>query len=433
MMVGMATPGAPDASTADLATPVAGQPSRRAFRSTDDRMLAGICGGLADHLGLTATQVRLGFLALALVGGLGVVIYAGLWIMLPVDGSEPTGDGAPGVEAMTRRGFRSPFRPGEQIGGRDAAVGLSLSALVVGAFALAQAAGVGVQTRWFWPILVGCAGLGLLWWQSDESARQAWLSPSSSWKTWVRALVGLVLALGAASIAVFTSGVRGQIATALAAVVLALIGVALVLGPWLLRTTRALRVERAERIRTQERADVAAHLHDSVLQTLALIQRQSHDPQAVAGLARTQERELRRWLFESPEASHGSLAAALRDLAAEVEDTHGEPVEVVVVGDVLVGERFAPLLAATREALVNAARHSGAGRVDVYAEVDARQVEVFVRDRGRGFDLDLVPADRQGVRGSIVDRLHRHGGTASVVSRPGSGTEVRMSMPAEGE
>jgi signal transduction histidine kinase len=207
--------------------------------------------------------------------------------------------------------------------------------------------------------------------------------------------------------------------------------VALVLGPWALRTNRALRFERTERIRSQERADVAAHLHDSVLQTLALIQRRSSDPQAVTQLARTQERELRRWLFEPDDREGLMLGTALKDAAAEIEDARGVVVELVIVGDTPVGERFPPLVAATREALLNAAKHSGVQRVDVYGEVGAGGVEIFVRDRGRGFDPGAVPPDRLGVRGSIVDRMQRHGGSADVRSHPGDGTEVRLWMPVD--
>ena len=363
MMEGMTATGASDARSTGPATPPAGPAPRRAFRSNDDKLLAGVAGGLADHLGLTGLQVRIGFLALALVGGLGVVIYAGLWIMLPVAGSEPAHPAAPGVESMTRRGFRSPFRPGQRPGSRDAAVGLSLLVLACGAFALAQVAGVGVQTRWFWPILVGCAGLVLLWWQSDESARQAWLSPSFSWKTWVRAGVGLVLVLGAASIAVFQSGVRGQLATGFAAVVLALIGAALVLGPWLLRTTRALRLERAERVRTQERADVAAHLHDSVLQTLALIQTQRRrpagrrQPGAHPG-ARAPPLAVRGARRGAGDAARGTARCGrARSRTPSACPSRWSPWAMR-----RSDEHYAPLVAAAREAMTNAARHSGADR-----------------------------------------------------------------------
>jgi signal transduction histidine kinase len=302
---------------------------------------------------------------------------------------------------------------------------------VLGIVALLEGLGLGLSTRVFWPALVGSSGLVLLWWQSDETSRYAWLTMSPGWKTWLRTLAGVALLVGAMSLAIFQSDVRGALGTAVATLVLSAIGVTLVLGPWLLRTNRALRFERAERVRTQERADVAAHLHDSVLQTLALIQRQSADPHAVAQLARTQERELRRWLFDPADRDGVLLGTALKDVTAEVEDAHGVPVELVIVGDSPVGERFGPLVAATREALVNAAAHSGAGRIDVYAEVSPDGVEIFVRDRGAGFDPEAVPADRMGVRGSIVDRMVRHGGSAVVRSQPGDGTEVRLWMPTD--
>jgi signal transduction histidine kinase len=174
---------------------------------------------------------------------------------------------------------------------------------------------------------------------------------------------------------------------------------------------------------------VAAHLHDSVLQTLALIQKNADDSRAVARLARAQERDLRSWLYGDSAATDTTVAGALRTAAAEVEDSHGVPVEVVTVGDTALVEQVRPLVLAAREAMVNAAKHSGADKVDVYAETTAGQVEVFVRDRGRGFDLDGVPEDRLGMRRSIIDRMQRHGGTAKVRSAPGEGTEVRLSMP----
>jgi signal transduction histidine kinase len=172
---------------------------------------------------------------------------------------------------------------------------------------------------------------------------------------------------------------------------------------------------------------MAAHLHDSVLQTLALIQRQSEDPKAVQQLARRQERELRTWLY-GEEAAESSLKAALIAAAAEVEDERGVPVEVVVVGDSDTSEAVQALVRAAREAMVNAAKHSGADKIDVYAEVFDGVAEVFVRDRGQGFDLDAVAEDRMGVKGSIIDRMVRHGGRAVVRSTPGEGTEVRLEM-----
>jgi signal transduction histidine kinase len=172
---------------------------------------------------------------------------------------------------------------------------------------------------------------------------------------------------------------------------------------------------------------MAAHLHDSVLQTLALIQLQSDDPKAVQQLARRQERELRIWLYgeELPETT---LKAALTAAAAEVEDERGVPVELVMVGDCETSDSVQALVRAAREAMVNAAKHSGSETIDVYAEVDEDSVEVFVRDRGRGFDVDAVAEDRMGVTGSIINRMSRHGGVATVRSHPGDGTEVRLEI-----
>jgi len=207
------------------------------------------------------------------------------------------------------------------------------------------------------------------------------------------------------------------------------VGTVLVFGPWWVQLSRALTAERAARIRSQERAEVAAHLHDSVLQTLALIQRRADDPREVAQLARRQERELRAWLNEESATGAESLVAALRDVAAEVEARHGVAVEVVGVGDCPVDERLAAVVAAAREAMSNAARFSGAERIDVYLEVDDERVEVFVRDRGAGFDRAAVPDDRRGLRESIEGRMTRHGGTARVVTAPGEGTEVELAVP----
>jgi signal transduction histidine kinase len=237
-------------------------------------------------------------------------------------------------------------------------------------------------------------------------------------------------ALVVSGIVFFLAG-QGELAAAangLLGTVVVLGGVALIAGPWLWRQSQVLAAERRERLLSQQRADVAAHLHDSVLQTLALIQKQADDPRAVAMLARRQERDLRGWLYGSAEPPDESLRAALQHIAVDVEDRHGVPVELVTVGDSDLDERLTALVAATREAVVNAAKHSGADVVDVYAEVEPDLVEVFVRDRGTGFDPDRLPGDRLGVTGSIVGRMRRYGGDARVSSAPGDGTEVRISM-----
>jgi signal transduction histidine kinase len=213
------------------------------------------------------------------------------------------------------------------------------------------------------------------------------------------------------------------------AVVVVVVGLTIILAPWWLRLVRGLDAERAERIRSQERAELAAHLHDSVLQTLALMQKRAQDPREVAALARRQERELRSWL-NAPGGRRGepdaSLATALEDAVAEVEDAHGVPVEVVAVGDRPLDARGAALVAAAREAVLNAVKFAPDAPISVYAEVDGDRVEVFVRDRGPGFDLAAVPADRRGLRESVLGRMERHGGRAEVHTLPGAGTEVEL-------
>ena len=223
----------------------------------------------------------------------------------------------------------------------------------------------------------------------------------------------------------------------LLAVVVVVVALTVILAPWWLRLVRGYTAERAERIRSQERAEVAAHLHDSVLQTLALVQRRAEDPREVANLARRQERELRAWLNRRPAAAGGApqgVAAALEAAAVEVEETHGVLVDVVAVGDAPLDTRGQALVAATREAVVNAAKFAGGSGapVSVYAEAENGRLQVFVRDRGPGFDPRVVPEDRRGVRDSIVGRMARHGGRAEIHSAPGAGTEVELTMEPDG-
>ena len=241
--------------------------------------------------------------------------------------------------------------------------------------------------------------------------------------------------LGAALLFLYANGALGQARDVVLAIVVAALALSLILAPFLWRLGRNLAAERAERIRSQERAEVAAHLHDSVLQTLTLMQKHASDPRQVAALARRQERELRAWLFEGSADHDGdSLAAALSAAAAAIEDTHEVAIDVVSVGDHPLDERGAALVAATREALTNAAKFAGdAGPIAVYAEMSPARAQVFVRDRGPGFDPEQVAPDRRGLRESIISRMERHDGTATIRSGSGSGTEIELAIGEEGE
>jgi signal transduction histidine kinase len=223
----------------------------------------------------------------------------------------------------------------------------------------------------------------------------------------------------------------GRVAVAALVVTIAL---TLVSAPFWIGMVRRLGTERVARARSEERSEVAAHLHDSVLQTLALIQKRSDDPEQVAMLARRQERDLREWLSDDqPTRPDERLADALRAAAAEIEDAHGTPIEAIVVGDVALDERTAALVGAAREALTNAAKFaSDGGPVRLYAEIDGGDARVFIDDRGPGFDPSAIPDDRHGVRESIIARMKRHGGRAEIRSEPGDGTEVELRIKGSG-
>ena len=409
---------------------------RKAYRNTDDSILGGVASGLAEHLGLPVLWVRVAFMVLAVMGGFGIVFYAGLWMVLPAQ--RHFDDQAPGLAAAQRQGRR----PGRIRRLADFGPLVAAGAIAIGvAGFLALATGQGAL---FWPVVLAVSGVALLWRQADEAQRERWLDSSGrisvvravvglgGLASYLRLLLGLVLLVGAVTLFSLASGDWAAARNVGLAAILCFIGLGFIVGPWLFRLSSDLSEERAERIRSQERADVAAHLHDSVLQTLALIQKSAQDPATVARLARAQERDLRSWLFDSTGGDPTTFAAALRTIAGEVDDAYGVPVEVVCVGDPSVTEQLRPIVLATREAVVNAARHSGAGKVDVYAEATPARIEIFVRDRGAGFDPEAVPQDRHGLRDSIVDRMQRHGGTAEIRSRPGEGTEVRLSQPVGG-
>jgi signal transduction histidine kinase len=374
------------------------------------RLVAGVAAGIAAALGVDPVVVRAAFVLLAVAGGIGVLLYLLAWAAMAAFGGRAA----------------QPAEPVDGLGPLDRVLGVSMA--TVGALLLVQAAGLGFDGRTAWPVLLLGLGLLLAW---NRKRFGALVDPGRG--AAVRLVGGLVLVgAGLAGLVVLNLDLAAARDTLL---VLAAVvgGVALVAAPAIAGLARDLAEERRQRIRTEERERMAAHLHDSVLQTLALIQRDADEPARTRALARVQERELRAWLYGGDaDRGAGTLRAGLDELAAEVERLHEVPVEVVVVGpDVPVDGRVGDVLAAAREAVVNAARHSGAPRVDVFAETEDGALQVFVRDTGTGFDLSAVPADRRGVRESVVGRLERAGGTAALRSTPGEGTEVELRLPLE--
>ncbi|CAA9406109.1 MAG: Two-component system sensor histidine kinase [uncultured Propionibacteriaceae bacterium] len=404
----------------------------RATRVAEGALIGGVCTGLARHLGWPLMVIRIGFVALLLFQFIGVIAYGALWLLLPPESTTK----APGLESASRAGMRDRSRATSRM---DWGMLAALVALGSGLLWIVQTSGLGISSQLFWPVAFACAGAALVWRQADtarqkqwraEAGGRVWLAPlvaSGGWPALVRVIVGLGLVGAAFGLVLAQRGKIEQLPDVMAMTVLALAGLAIVVAPWLYRSRTALNVARAEKVRADARADMAAHLHDSVLQTLALIQRQADDPKAVQQLARRQERELRTWLY-GDELSELTLKAALTAAAAEVEDERGIPVELVVVGDCATSASVQALVRAAREAMVNAAKHSGADKIDVFAEVDEERIEVFIRDRGKGFDLASVEEDRMGVKGSIINRMKRHGGTAQIRSTPGDGTEVRLEI-----
>jgi signal transduction histidine kinase len=384
--------------------------SRPVFRTmprrAHGRALGGVAGGLADHLGVRVEWVRTVFLLLVLGKGVGIAIYAALWLMRPLSSevvSEP-----------------------QRSRGRFLDWTLIIVALV-GLAALNSSDGA----PWML-MLVVVIGAALLWRALDSSTRRGvagWLTPSG----WIWLALGAGLVITGLAVILVSQVDFSSLRTAFAAVAVTLVGTGLILLPVLAKLWRSLDAERAAHAREEERTRLAAHVHDCALQTLTLIQKQAENPREVLRLARGGERELRSWLFEPHKSADEGLHEALRRVAAQVEDDHGVRVQVVTVGESspdLSEEGAEALVGAAREALVNAAKHAGVLDVDLYAESDARGSAVYVRDRGEGFDPAAVPEDRRGVAVSIKDRLARRGGTAEVKTHVGKGTEVRLWIPA---
>ena len=374
-------------------------------RRSSDRIIAGVAGGLADELGISDSYVRAAFLTLLTIWGLGGLLYLGLWLAAY---------------------DRVEDRPAEKV---EAPRALGLGIAFLGLLLLLSSLG-------WWPnaalVLTSGAlafGTAALTDSSRPGPFAALLDPEVERPGRLRIFVGVALLIG--GLAVFSSlvGTVLEIGSVILAVALTGLGIFIAFGPWVRRLVSDLAKERSERIRQEERAEMAAHLHDSVLQTLALIQR-SNDPSRMAILARHQESELRDWLYgAAPLDGVDRVSTALKSAAARVEEEYQIPIEVVTVGDHSLEEPARSLVAAASEAMVNAAKHSGAERLSLFFEAGEGSMSVFVTDQGNGFDPGSVGPDRKGIAESIRGRMERVGGSVEILSEPGEGTEVILTMP----
>ncbi len=386
-------------------------------RNKDDRVLTGLAAGIADVLDIDPVFVRAGFITLALAGGVGVLAYLAGWV-LTLDDPDPQSAAAL-HNRLAVRGAR-----------RRVALGM----IFFGFLLLLRSLGLWFGDSLVWPVAMASFGFALTWSLIDQTRRSRWtrrafpVGETSKGGSAARIVAGGVLMTAGLGFYLQSIDAVGLVGGVVLAVVVTVAGFLLVFGPWMWRLVNQLADERRERIRLDERAEVAAHLHDSVLQTLALMQR-TDDPRRMAMLARLQERELRSWLYGGGQATTDeTLRQALETMASRVEGTHQVPVDVVTAGDLPLDDSIRSLVGAAGEAMTNAAKHSGGDLVSVFAEVEGSNVDIYVSDQGVGFDPDSVPQDRRGIADSIVGRLHRQGGSARVQSQPGEGTEVHLAM-----
>jgi len=379
------------------------------YRRSDDRIFSGFAAGVAESLGVSATYVRAAFVVLALAGGVGLLAYV-IGVAITVNS----------VDAGAKRSI-----------GRSQKLGLAL--MLIAALITLRAANLWFGDSVVWPVGLISFGLAAILDKGDNYNRlSSWLAPGADGTVrppMSRIVVGTLVLFAGVGTFVVTRDSLAPLGLPLLAVVVTVAGLALLVGPWIVRLVSALNEERGDRIRSEERSEVAAHLHDSVLQTLALIQR-SDDPNKMVTLARAQERELRQWLFEAdPDTDSALFSTALQSMANRVERDYDVRVELVTVGETLISPALDAMVRAAGEATANAARHAGAPWVSVYAETIDGQVDVYISDQGSGFDVASVNGDRHGIADSIIGRMERHGGRAEVTSEIGSGTEVHLSMP----
>ena len=396
-------------------------------RDPDNRVLGGVAGAVSNATGIDAMWVRIGFVLLSIMSGVMVLAYVLAWMLIPLQGETTT---IYSRAVADKRGIRL-------------VMAVCLPLLIV-MQVVVSSLHVGFVGFIGWPTVLAAGVLVLIWRNADTNEKQFIESDvvplfgadsHGSRRKWLLLRVAAGVAIAAVGIYLLVKGHTTVTAlTPVGGAALVVAASVIIFGPWWLSLIRDLIVERQARVRAEERAQMAAHVHDSVLQTLALIQRSSDDPQNVVRLARAQERELRSWLFDGRQPGTigddaTTLSAGVDVLQRQIEADHGITVQVVLVGDCDLDDGLRALLDAAKEATVNAAKWAAVDQVSLYAEVEPDQVMLYVRDRGRGFDPDAVPDGRQGIAQSIKARVERHGGAAVIRSSPGEGAEVELSMP----
>ena len=393
----------------------------RLRRSRSNRVIGGVAAGVGRHLGIDSLVVRIAFVALAFAAGFSVVVYLLLWLLAPIDAVDE-------AVPATRRELPRP----------TAQQALGIGLILTGVLTLFLVTGLWLGWQLGWPVSLAAIGFAVLWARSTDEGRGRWDPASfrspleaivSGRASAPRILFGSALIVGGLAVFLAATTSLSAAANVVLAVIVTIGGLALLAGPWFWRLASQLMDERNSRIRSEARAEMAAHLHDSVLQTLTLIQR-SQEPREMVSLARTQERELRAWLFGRAPSSRGvRLRDAIDSMAGRIERSRQVRVEAIVVGDLELDEGLRALVAACSEATLNAAKHSGADEVSVFVEVEDEQVSAFIRDEGVGFDASAVPGDRRGIGESILRRMERLGGSAEIRTEPGRGTEVVLRLP----
>ncbi|MGD1014123.1 MAG: PspC domain-containing protein [Acidimicrobiales bacterium] len=405
-----------------------GRPQRPLRRNSDGALLGGVCSGLARRFGVRVRTVRIITVLLALFFALGLAAYMTIWMLVP------------------RRDESSSIFTRTMNDRRDKEILFAILIAVLTLFIAFITIGVGPPGVSLWFLALSCLEAVMVWRGASEDERENLRQVSSNlsktrvgrtdgWRAVaLRTGFGVIFVIWGISLMSRVSGEHGAAAYVLAGASALVLGLFALFAPWWIRSIQDLSMERRARVRAQDRADMAAHVHDSVMQTLSLIQRSANDPVEVTRLARQQERDLRSWLanpetFGAHSSTARTLSQAILDVESEIEDNYDISVDAVLVGDIPLDDATLALVAACREAALNAAKWSGARDVAIYVEVEAKQVSLFVRDRGSGFDPAAVAPDRQGIAGSIIERMRRHGGTATVSSSIGAGTEVELRLP----